>query len=183
MESYKGTYPWRRFGTIIALEAMACATPTISYAGGELAFNCETEGVTFHSSITDADINSYEGDKVQLSVTYNISVYATKEGYPRSIMATATLCWIEAKPVSEGLTDEDAVTEVKALPVLIQSQGGIISILGVDNGTEVFVYSIDGKKEGSAISVGNQAIINTNLASGSIAIVKIGKKSIKIKIK
>lgn len=183
IESYKETSPWSRFGTITALEAMTCAKPTISYAGGELAFNCETEGVTFHSSITDADINSYEGDKVQLSVTYNISVYATKEGYLRSIMATATLCWIEAKPVSEGLTDEDAVTEVKALPVLIQSQGGIISIQGAPEGTQVAIYGTDGKEYGSAISVGGGTTIATSLKPGSIAVVKIGEKAVKVTIK
>lgn len=183
IESYKETSPWSRFGTIIALEAMTCAKPTISYAGGELAFNCETEGVTFHSSITDADINSYEGDKVQLSVTYNISVYATKEGYLRSIMATATLCWIEAKPVSEGLTDEDAVTEVKALPVLIQSQGGTISIQGAPEGTQVAIYGTDGKEYGSAISVGGGTTIATSLKPGSIAVVKIGEKAVKVTIK
>lgn len=162
---------------------MTCAKPTISYAGGELAFNCETEGVTFHSSITDADINSYEGDKVQLSVTYNISVYATKDGYLRSIMATATLCWIEAKPVSEGLTDEDAVTEVKALPVLIQSQGGTISIQGAPEGTQVAIYGTDGKEYGSAISVGGGTTIATSLKPGSIAVVKIGEKAVKVTIK
>ena len=183
IESYKETSPWSRFGTITALEAMTCAKPTISYAGGELAFNCETEGVTFHSSITDADINSYEGDKVQLSVTYNISVYATKDGYLRSTMATATLCWIEAKPVSEGLTDEDAVTEVKALPVLIQSQGGTISIQGAPEGTQVAIYGTDGKEYGSAISIQGGTTIATSLKPGSIAVVKIGEKAVKVTIK
>lgn len=183
IESYKETSLWKRFGTIIALEAMTCAKPTISYAGGELSFNCETEGVTFHSSITDADINSYEGDKVQLSVTYNISVYATKDGYLRSIMATATLCWIEAKPVSEGLTDEDAVTEVKALPVLIQSQGGTISIQGAPEGTQVAIYGTDGKEYGSAICIQGGTTIATSLKPGSVAVVKIGEKAVKVTIK
>lgn len=183
IESYKETSPWKRFGTIIALEAMACAKPTISYAGGELSFNCETEGVTFHSNITDADINSYEGDKVQLSVTYNISVYATKEGYLRSSIATATLCWIDATPTSEGLTDEDAVTEVKALPVLIQSQGGTISIQGAPEGTQVAIYGTDGKEYGSAICIQGGTTIATSLKPGSIAVVKIGEKAVKVTIK
>ena len=158
-----------------------CAKPTISYAGGKLTFNCETEGAVCHSTITDTDIASYSSNEVQLGVTYNISVYATRDGYADSDVATATLCWIDAEPRTEGL-DGDAVTEVKALPVLIQTQGGTISVLGIDDGMEVSAYGIDGKKEGSAISDGNQAVINTNLTAGNIAVVKIGEKSVKVLI-
>ena len=172
--------------TIIKVEGGAgtkvCAKPTIAYANGKLTFSCETEGAICQSTITDADIASYSGNEVQLGVTYNISVYATRDGYADSDVATATLCWIEAEPRTEGL-DGDAVTEVKALPVLIQAQGGTISVQGIDNGMEVSVFSIDGKKEGSAISISNQAVISTNLTPGSIAVVKIDEKAIKVLIK
>ena len=75
------------------------------------------------------------------------------------------------------------MTEVKALPVLIQTRGGTISVQGVAGGTEVSVYGIDGKKEGTAIGDGNRAVINTNLTSGNTAIVKIGDKAVKVMIK
>lgn len=185
INSYRTTAPWNSFGTIVALDGTdvkKCTTPTIAYAGGKLKFSCETEGVQFASVITNDDIKSYNTDEVHLSVTYTISVYATKEGYADSEVATATLCWIDANPRTEGL-EEDAVTEVKALPVLIQTHGSTISVHGIDNGMEVFVYGIDGKKEGSAISDGNQAVINTNLTSGNIAIIKLGEKAIKVLIK
>ncbi len=162
-------------------EPEKCVKPTISYAGGKLTFNCETEGAECHSTITDTDIASYSSNEVQLGVTYNISVYATRDGYADSDVATATLCWIDAEPRTEGL-DGDAVTEVKALPVLIQTQGGTISVRGIDDGMEVSAYGIDGKKEGSAISKAGQAVINTNLTSGSTAVVKIGEKSVKVLI-
>lgn len=172
--------------TIIKVEGgsgtKVCAKPTIAYANGKLTFSCETEGAICQSTITDADIASYSGNEVQLGVTYNISVYATKDGYTDSDVATATLCWIDAEPRTEGL-DEDAVTEVKALPVLVQAQGGTISVQGIAGGMEVSVFSIDGKKEGSAISISNQAVINTNLTPGSIAVVKIGEKAINVLIK
>lgn len=172
--------------TIIKVEGGAgtkvCAKPTIAYANGKLTFSCETEGAICQSTITDADIASYSGNEVQLGVTYNISVYATKDGYTDSDVSTATLCWIDAEPRTEGL-DEDAVTEVKALPVLVQAQGGTISVQGIAGGMEVSVFSIDGKKEGSAISISNQAVINTNLTPGSIAVVKIGEKAINVLIK
>ena len=159
-----------------------CAKPTISYAGGKLTFTCETEGAICHSTITDTDIASYSSNEVQLGVTYNISVYAMREGYADSEVATATLCWIDAEPRTEGLA-EDAVTEVKALPVLIQTQGGTISVRGIDDGMEVSAYGIDGKKEGFAISEAGQAVVNTNLTSGSTAVIKIGEKAVKVQIK
>ena len=81
----------------------------------------------------------------------------------------------------EGLA-EDAVTEIEALPVLIQSSRGVISVGGIDSGIEVSVYSTDGMKEGSVISVSGQATIPTNMPSGSIAIVRIGNKSVKVPV-
>ena len=185
---YRKTEPWKYFGTIMTLdgtipEVKKCATPTISYAGGRLTFNCETEDVQFSYSIKDEDITSGTGSEVALAVTYNISVYATKDGYDDSDVAYATLCWIDAEPSSEGLIDEDAVEEVKALPVLIQSQGGTLTIQGVAEGTPIAIYSIDGKKEGSAISVGGGTTISTSLKPGSVAVVKIGEKAVKVAIK
>ena len=162
-----------------------CSTPTISYVNGELTFNSETEGVTFHYDIDieDNEIKSGSSDKVQLSVTYHISVYATKEDYYDSEVATGTLCWIDQQPSTEGIIAEDAVTEVKALPVLIQSNGGTITVQGANEGTEIMVYSVNGMKQGSAIATQGFAVINTSLQPGSVAIVKIGEKSVKVLVK
>ncbi len=165
-----------------------CATPTISYANGELKFNSETEGVTFHYNIDIEDDNVKSGIRnvVQLSVTYHISVYATKEDYNDSEVATGTLCWIDVKPATEGIIIKDDATEVnevKALPVLIQSNGGTITIQGVAEGTPIAIYDIDGKQYGSAISEKDCTTIATSLRPGTIAIVKIGKKSIKVLVK
>jgi len=159
-----------------------CATPTIAYTDGKLKFSCETEGVQFVSTIRDEDIKSYETEEVDLSVTYTITVFAKKEDYDDSEIATATLCWIDAEPRTEGL-DEDVITEVKAMPVLIQSQSGIITIQGVNEGTPIAVYGIDGKQYGSTIAEKGNATIATSLQLGSIAVVKIGEKAIKVVIK
>ena len=164
-------------------EPNVCAKPTISYANGKLSFNCETEGAICQSTITDTDIASYSGNEVQLGVTYNISVYATKGGYEDSEVATATLCWIDVEPATEGLSDEDAIAEVKALPVLIQSHGSTITVQGADNGTPITIYSTDGKMYGTVASVGGIATLNTSLRLGSVAVVKIGEKSVKVLMK
>ena len=98
-------------------------------------------------------------------------------------VATGTLCWIDQQPNTEGIVAEDAVTEVKALPVLIQSNGGTITVQGANEGTEIMVYSVNGMKQGSAIATNGFATINTSLQPGSTAIVKIGEKAVKVLIK
>ena len=187
IEQYKTTDPWCLFGTIVATDGnmpepptpQKCATPTISYANGELAFTCETEGVEFVSEITDTDIRKFYDAKVSLSVTYTINVFATKDGYDNSEVATATLCWIESDPKKEGV-GEDKITELNALPVLIQTQDGNITIQGLEKGTKVYVYSTSGMLlDTSNVSQGT-AILRTALTSGSTAIVKIGQKSVKV---
>ncbi len=158
-----------------------CATPTISYNNGQLSFSCETENVVFNSSITDADINTYKTAIIQLGATYNISVYATKYGYDDSDVATATLCWIDATPQTEGITN--GVAQITARPVLVKADNGFITVEGADDGTNVCIYTTDGKQVGSAISHNNAATIATNMRPGSIAIVKVGEKSVKVVLK
>ncbi|MBQ2951584.1 MAG: leucine-rich repeat domain-containing protein [Prevotella sp.] len=191
INSYRSKAPWKSFGKIVALsdedkpvvpdtpEVKVCATPTISYENGKLIFNCETEGAVCKSTITDDDVASFEANEVQLNVTYNISVYATKEGYKDSEVAKATLCWIDVEPKSEGLTNTD-IANVKALPVVVQANNGTITVSGADDGTMVEVYGISGTKLGEAKTALNTATIHTDAQVGSVVIVKVGNKSIKI---
>ena len=180
---YKSTEGWKDFlfieegtgGSGGGTTPEKCAKPTISYN------NCETEGATCQSTITDADIKSYSGNEVQLTVTYNISVYATKAGYDNSETATATLCWIDKEPTTEGITD--GVSQIPSNAVLIQSEGGILKVEGVDDGTQVAVYTLDGKQAGSAICRNGAALVGTNIQPGNTAIVKIGEKSVKVIVK
>ena len=188
VENYRRTSPWSEFGTIVGLEGgetPKCAKPTIYYSQGKLSFACETEGVEFVSEIKDADIKKNYESEVQLSVTYNISVYAIKSGYEDSEVAEATLCWIEVDPQKEGITEETATEakQMKAMPVLIQAADGQISVEGAPEGTKVEVYDASGVEVGAAISRGGTTLIPTRLASGSIAIVKIGEKAVKLAVK
>ena len=183
MNDYKTTAPWSGFGKFVTLtgeeiETPKCAKPTISYQDGKLTFSCATEGAVCQSTITDSDITSYSSNEVQLDVTYNISVYATKAGYENSETATATLCWIDVEPQTEGIAT--SVAQVRANAVLIQSESGRITVNGVDDGTNISVYSTNGVLCGTAISHNGHAVVNTTLQSGSVAIVKIGERSVKI---
>ena len=131
--------------------------------------------------ITDDDIKSGSANELQLGVTYRISVYATKSGYDNSETATATLCWIDVEPKTEGIIN--TVAYVRALPLLIHSNGSTLNVSGTDDGTPIIVYSINGTEAGSTISQNGVATIPTTLQSGSAVIVKIGDKSIKVVMK
>lgn len=183
-DAYMAHEIWSKFRTIQTIsgediEKNKCAVPTISYANGKLTFGCETEGVEYRSTITDSDISSYTTAEIQLTATYHITVYATKAGYDNSDVVTATLCWIDKEPV----IDVTGVSQVPSQAVLIQSEGGLLTVQGLDDGTEVSVYGVNGTEAGAAVSRNGQAQVNTNLSAGSVAIVKIGEKSVKVVIK
>lgn len=182
---YKKTSPWCYFKYIYALEdgePEKCATPTISYANKKLTFSCDTEGVEYHYTITDSDIKSDVSSSVDLSASYEISVYATKSGYYDSDMATATLVWTDAifTETTEKPTSAKAVQE--SIPVLISANGGVITVKSEQEGQAVAVYTADGKVLGSANVKDGQAAISTNLQRGEIVIVKVGSRSVKVKM-
>ena len=190
IDKYKATDGWKDFlfmeegngpGGGTTPTTQKCEKPTISYQNGKLTFSCATDGAVCQYSITDTDIKAGSGNEVQLGVTYNISVYAAKAGYENSETATATLCWIDQQPKTEDITN--GIANIPAQAVLIQSEGGSIKVQGVDEGTQVNVYGINGTQAGSAVSQAGSATINTNLQPGSIAIVKIGQKSVKVVVK
>ena len=160
-------------------ETPKCEKPTISYENGQLKMSCATEGVEYVTDITDADIKKHYDATISLTATYNISVYATKAGYDNSETATATLCWIDKEPV----IDVTGISQVPAQAVLIQSEGGLLTVQGLDDSTEVSVYGVNGMEAGAAVSHNGQAQVNTHLSPGSVAIVKIGEKSVKVVIK
>lgn len=162
-------------------ETKKCASPTISYHNGKLTFASETEEASYQYTISNEDIKSGNNDEVQLGVTYHISVFATKDGYENSDIATATLCWIDVEPKTEGITNADA--SVRARAVLIQNSGNILTVSGADEGTTISVFDMAGRPAGSAKALSEATIINTSLHSGDIGIVKIGDKAVKVLMK
>lgn len=185
VNAYKDVTPWKNFKEVVALdgetpETSKCEKPTISYANGQLKMSCATEGVEYVTDITDTDVKKHYSAAISLTATYNISVYATKSGYDNSDVATATLCWIDATPQTEGITD--GVSQIAARPVLIKTDNGFMTVEGVDDRTNIRIFTTDGKQVGSAISQNNVATVATSLQPGSIAIVKVGGNSVKVVI-
>ena len=190
IDKYKSTEGWKDFLFIEegtgpngggTPTTQKCDKPTISYQKGKLTFNCTTEGAICQYTITDNDIQSGSGNELQLGVTYNISVYATKSGYENSETATATLCWIDVDPKTEGITGVTA--NVRAMPVMIQSHGNVLTISGAPEGKEITVFNLSGQKVASAKAAPESTDIITSLNAGDVGIVKIGQKAVKVAIK
>ena len=80
-------------------------------------------------------------------------------------------------------TDEDAIAEVQAVPVLIQTQGNTINVEGAEAGTEIILYGTNGVQLDSVIATTGTASLNASGLSGSVAIVKIGDKTVKVLVK
>ena len=181
---YQTTYPWSGFGTIKALEGTGtggetkkCETPTISFADGELIFNCATEGVEYVSEIKSNDINKFYTEKVSLTACYDISVTAMKSGFSNSDIATAKLYWLP----SSGSLDETSINNVSMRGIAIQSDGGFITISGLDNNETVSFYATDGKNLGFSTAINGTTFFTAK--SGSVVIAKFGNESIKILVK
>ena len=154
-----------------------CATPSISYESGELKFACETAGAKYHYTINDKDMTTdalNEDGKVSLSAAYNISVYATADGYTASEKAEATLYWINANLETAN------INLAKTRGIVASAHDGIVSISGLDNGEVVKFYAADGKLLGSSSAVGGVA---SCAVSEKMVIAKIGMDSIKVLIK
>ena len=155
-----------------------CSTPSISYESGELKFASETAGAEYHYTITDADMASDAYSKegqVTLSAAYNISVYATADGYKASDKAEATLYWINA-----NLDTGTNINMVKTRGVVASAHDGIVTLSGLDNGEVVKFYATDGKYLGSMVAANGTASYAVN---ESLVIAKVGKDSIKIAMK
>ena len=189
VESYKASAPWSGFGKIVGLsgeepeqpevpEVEKCATPVVTYAEGKLSFSCETEGAEFVTDITDSDIKKHYDAEIELSATYNIEVFATKANCENSDTVSVALVWVENGEVNE----ETGVISVPAAPVLVQGNGGILTVSGVVQNTEVVVYTIDGIEVDRAVASDGTATIYTGLQSGTIVVVKFGNKSVKVRI-
>lgn len=194
VKAFKTVAPWSEFGTITSFEESGidpnpdpdnpkCATPTISYANKELSFSCATNGVEYHYTITDSDIKSDVASSISLSATYEISVYASKEGYNNSDVATATLVWTNAIFTETTETSISAKAVTESFPVLISAQGGTVTVKCEQEGQPVAVYTADGKALGNSIVSGGHSTIATPLQKGQVAIVNVGNKSVKIIMK
>ncbi len=100
INAYKGTAPWSNFQEIVPTEDVIiekCATPTVTFADGKLKFSCETEGGEYVYEVTMSSAGTTAEDEMELKHTFRVTVYAQKEGFVNSDVATADIA-VSCKP-------------------------------------------------------------------------------------
>ena len=155
-----------------------CAIPSVFYGAGKLKFSCETAGAKYHYTISDKDMATdalSEDGNVSLSAAYDISVYATADGYSASEKAKATLYWVNA-----NLENATNINQARTRGVVASAHDGIVSISGLDNGEVVKFYAADGKLIGSSSAVDGTA---SCAVSETMVIAKFGDNAIKVAVK
>ena len=111
LEAYKSTEPWNQFKAYVALsdgESQGkCAKPTINIVDGKAVFDCETPGVSFHWSVSTSSGSSGGNfswnNSIILPITLN--VFATKDGYENSDVATYEFFGINGDVNGDGLVN------------------------------------------------------------------------------
>lgn len=176
---YKYIYTWNPNGSGDEDKPVTqCATPSVFYGAGKLKFSCETAGAKYHYTISDKDMATdalSEDGNVFLSAAYDISVYATADGYKTSEKAKATLYWVNA-----NLENATNINQARTRGVVASAHDGIVSISGLDNGEVVKFYAADGKLIGSSSAVDGTA---SCAVSETMVIAKFGDNAIKVAVK
>ena len=176
---YQSAEVWKSFGTIVSVDgeevARECEKPSINYVSGKLKFGCQTPGAEYHYTIKAADgcTESLTKDEVSLAARYDISCFATADGYTCSKTATVKLYWISANIETDGIAP---ATQMRG--VVVSTEGGIVTLSGLKENERVTFYNVSGIKLGETRALNGQASIS---ASDDIIIASIGSLSIKVK--
>ncbi len=188
-DKYKAVEPYERsFSEIVEYDKedvlptilTPCATPSIAYVNGELVFGCTTENSKCHYTIAARDAVSnaeVTAEAISLCGQYDIEAYATAPGFAKSEYVTATLCFIG------GAEDETAIVVPTQRGVVVTSNGGMVTVRGLEHGERVSVYMTNGMLVGSTTAQGDMATLDTGASAGSIVLVKIGSHTLKVTLK
>ena len=90
LDAYKSTAPWKNAANILPLEDIQekCATPTILFENGKLSFSCETEGAKYVYNFSTPSESDEDGKGINMPNKLQVSVYAKKDGFENSDVAT-----------------------------------------------------------------------------------------------
>ncbi len=76
--------------------------------------------------------------------------------------------------------DPSNISHIQSKTIHIKCEGGLLTIQGVEDGTDIAVYKVSGQMVFSTKANGNQTSVATNFKKGEVAIIKIGEKSVKV---
>ena len=145
---------------------------------GSLAFaycSNRTDVYCYAENIPNTNTDAFDGsypEKATLHVP-DASLQAYKTTDPWSSFGMIAGLSTEINPIENGDTT----------PVLIQNNGGTLTIQGVADGTLISVYATAGIQAGTTVSQNSHATISTSMQQGDIAIIKIGERNIKFLLK
>lgn len=184
IEMYRQDPSWKEFKFFLPIPSTEtntkgkCEKPSITFADGKLHFESSTTGAYYHYTLTcnDAATDAYSEDgNVTLKAAYNISAYATADGYSTSDKATATLYWIDGK--LDDPTGISSTTSAKR-GIVVSSQNGNVTLSGLNDGEKVTFYSTSGSNLGSVKA--NHGVATSSFPQGQVIIAKVGKDSLKV---
>lgn len=149
---------------------------SISWIGTSFV-NCPqlTDVFCLAENVPSAATNAFEGSNIE-HATLHVPA-ASVDAYK------AVAPWSNFKEVVAIDGSLNGVASVSARSVMIQNNGSTLNIQGTDDGSTINVYSVNGTQINSVVSSKGQAVVNTTLQKGSMAIVKIGRKSVKVVMK
>lgn len=183
IEKYKKADGWKDFIAILPIPGTEgelkgkCEKPSITFANGKLLFESSTSGANYHYTVSSKDMatDAYsENGEVNLKAAYNISAYATAEGYSPSDKSTATLYWLDGR-----IDDPTGITPAAAKRgIVVSTQEGEVTLSGLDDGEAITFYSVNGSNLGTVIS--RHGAAKSSFLKGQMIIAKIGKDSMKI---
>ena len=84
-------------------ETPQCATPTVTYADGQLLLNCDTEGAECLWALRSVGATSGHGSTIKPVTQFELTVYATAEGYDDSEVVTVRLVWGDADVTGDNV--------------------------------------------------------------------------------
>jgi len=123
--------------------------------------------------VPQTEVNAFE---------YSLIEYATLH-VPEISMSSykSTTPWNGFKEVVA--ISPSGITKLEASETSVKCEDGQLSVEGINDGQIVDIYSLNGEKRGSAVSKNGAARIDTNVLTGSIVVVKMGEKSVKVIVK
>ena len=183
---YKGTKP----NGVLAIK-----NGTRGIAGSALQYCTDLVSVIIPNSVTSIGDGAFDGCisltsvfvKMTTPVAINSTIFTNRSKATLYVPLGSkseyenAVCWKEFKEIIEiDMTD---ILEIAATPILVQNEGGSITVTGVGNGQAVSVYNLSGQQMGSATGLNGKAVVSTSMHSGEVAIVKISQKAVKVRLR
>ena len=99
----RDNYPWQHFGNVVTMKSATlekCATPKISYVGGNVSFTCDTPDVTFNSTVEYVENSFNNASSFTAPSHFRVRAVAVKDGCLPSEVA-------EQEFALEGIVDAE----------------------------------------------------------------------------